>query len=223
MEELQRTPMKANARIYEVLRTMLLRGQLAPGTAIGFRQIAEQLNTSVMPVREAVHRLVAEGALEIRDNRRLYIPEMDQARFEQLMRVRLLLEPDAARLALPHIDSALLKRIRLEDEIIGEALETKNFASYMTGNYQFHFLIYRASHSRVFVNLIESLWLQFAPYMRLVYERYGSSDLPDQHAAACEAIGLRDENRLMQAIREDIIDGMSLMGSGVLNPVNPPL
>ncbi|HEX9138730.1 MAG TPA: GntR family transcriptional regulator [Steroidobacteraceae bacterium] len=217
MEDLQSSSSKTNSRIYEVLRAMLLKGQLAPGTAIGFRQIAEQLSTSVMPVREAVHRLVAEGALEIRPNRRLYIPEMTQHRFEQLMRARILLEPDAARQALPHIDSALLKRIRLEDEIIGEALETKNFANYMTGNYQFHFLIYRASHSRVFVNLIESIWLQFAPYMRWVYENYGGSDLADQHQAACEAISARDEQRLMQAIREDIIDGMSLLGSGVLH------
>ena len=34
---------------------------------------------------------------------------------------------------------------------------------------------------------------------------------------ACEAISARDEQRLMQAIREDIIDGMSLLGSGVLH------
>ncbi|MDE1924261.1 MAG: hypothetical protein KGI55_12590, partial [Gammaproteobacteria bacterium] len=60
--------------------------------------------------------------------------------------------------------------------------------------------------------LIEILWLQFGPYMRVVYGRVGTANLVDQHAVAMQAIGERDGGKLRAAILADIRDGMGLIG-----------
>ncbi len=63
-------------------------------------------------MRDALSRLAAEGAVEIRSSGGSSCPAMTEERFEDLLRCRLLLEPEAAVLALPHIDSARLKKLR---------------------------------------------------------------------------------------------------------------
>jgi DNA-binding GntR family transcriptional regulator len=57
-------------------------------------------------VRDALSRLSAEGAVSIRSKRRVRVPEMTSERFDDLLRCRLLLEPEAAALALPHLTPA---------------------------------------------------------------------------------------------------------------------
>jgi DNA-binding GntR family transcriptional regulator len=60
--------------------------------------------------------------------------------------------------------------------------------------------------------LIETLWLQFGPHMRVVYGRFGTANLVDQHQVALRAIRERSATRLKRAIRADIRDGMGLIG-----------
>ena len=60
--------------------------------------------------------------------------------------------------------------------------------------------------------LIETLWLQFGPFMRTVYSDYGAANLIDQHRLALDAIEADDTEGLRQAIASDIVDGMGLIG-----------
>jgi DNA-binding GntR family transcriptional regulator len=55
-------------RAYEALRSQILSGQLAPGTRLNLRDVAEQLGISVTPARDAALRLAAEGLVEGRDS-----------------------------------------------------------------------------------------------------------------------------------------------------------
>ena len=87
---------------------------------------------------------------------------------------------------------------------------------YMEANHAFHFAIYRAATSTVLVPLIESLWLQFGPFMRLVYEHVDLTTLVDQHERAIAAIAARDAADLRAAIEADIGDGMSIIGRTAL-------
>ena len=83
-------------------------------------------------------------------------------------------------------------------------------------NHAFHFAIYRAVPSTVLVPLIEALWLQFGPFMRLVYQQFDMNGVVDQHEMAIRAIELRDAARLRGAIEADIGDGMSIIGKAAL-------
>ena len=74
--------------VYRDIRELLLAGQVAPGEKFTLRGLAEAVGTSPMPVREAVGRLSAEGALEILANRAIRVPIMTRERFEELTVIR---------------------------------------------------------------------------------------------------------------------------------------
>ena len=198
------------------LRQALLTGRIVPGRALTLRGLAATLGTSPMPVREAIRALAAEHALEIQANGRVIVPTMTPSRFDDLMRARLLLEPEVAALALPRLDRAAVKALTGIDDALDRCLETGDVENYMQFNHDFHFAIYRAADAPVLLPLIESLWLQFGPFMRTVYGRVGTITLVDQHKEAIAAIARRDEAGLREAIRNDILDGMRLIGSADL-------
>lgn len=207
-----------HASIYQELRRRLFTGKITPGLGLSTRMLAAELNVSQMPVRDALSRLSAEGAIEIRSKRRIQVPPMTAARFNDLLQCRLLLEPRAARDALPFIDSARLDALKKIDAQLDAALSAGNVAAYMENNFAFHFTMYRATGRKTITQLIETLWLQFGPYMRVVYGRVGTASLEDQHALAIKAIENKDADALERAIASDIGDGMGLIGRNGLDP-----
>jgi DNA-binding GntR family transcriptional regulator len=170
------------------------------------------MGVSQTPVRDALSRLAAEGAVEIRSKRRVLVPPMTPERFDDLLRCRLLLEPEAAVRALPYIDAARLRRLREIDAALDRSIVEGDPDAYVHANHDFHFTLYSAQSGRTLLQLIETLWLQFGPFMRLVYGRLNSAHLHDQHQAAITAIAAGDANALRAAIAEDIADGMGLIG-----------
>lgn len=73
-------------RLYQRLREDLLAGRFQPGERLKIRDLANQWGTSPMPVRAALQRLVAEGALEGEAQRSLRVPLMTRERFLQILR-----------------------------------------------------------------------------------------------------------------------------------------
>jgi len=201
-----------HASVYEELRRRMITGKLVPGGGLSTRGLALELGVSQMPVRDALSRLAAEGAIQIRSKRRIEIPPMTEERFTDLLECRLMLEPEAAVQALPHANPALIKRLREIDAIMDSAIENGDVIAYMECNFEFHFTLYRAHNRQTLNRLIETLWLQFGPFMRVVYGRYGTANLVDQHRIAIDAIEARDADALRRAIASDISDGMGLIG-----------
>ena len=94
---------------------------------------------------------------------------------------------------------------------------------YMAGNFNFHFAIYTQAGADTLLALTESVWLQFAPFMRFAYGRVGTAKLIDQHVLAREAIRRGDAKMLAAAISEDIMQGMRFIGEEALNGGPAPI
>ena len=201
-----------HASIYEDLRRRMITGKIVPGVGLSTRGLALELGVSQMPVRDALSRLAAEGAVAIRSKRKIEVPPMNPERFTDLLDCRLLLEPEAAVQALPHITLAKMKQLREIDAALDTAMENGDVIAYMEKNFEFHFALYRANNRPTLNRLIETLWLQFGPFMRVVYGRYGTANLVDQHRVALDAIEAGDADALRKAIAGDIADGMGLIG-----------
>jgi len=206
-----------HASVYEELRRRLITGKIVPGVGLSTRGLALQMGVSQMPVREALGRLSAEGAVLIRSKRKIETPPMTRERFTDLLECRLLLEPEAAALALPHMDAAALAMLRRKDAALDHAIAAGDVISYMECNAAFHFSLYQLNARPTLNRLIEALWLQFGPFMRTVYESYGAANLVDQHRLALDAADARDPAALRAAIAADIADGMGLIGRGWLH------
>ena len=66
-----------HASIYEELRRRLVTGKIVPGVGLSTRGLAAELGVSQMPVRDALSRLAADGAVEIRSKRKIIVPPMN--------------------------------------------------------------------------------------------------------------------------------------------------
>ena len=199
--------------VYSTLRQAVMLGQLPPGRAVTIREMAALMDVSPMPVREALRQLGAEGALEIQGNRRVMVPRMTAMKFSELVEARIALESHAAGQALPYIDSPRLAQMRILDEQIDTAEADGDAESVMRLNQDFHRLIYTANPHQVTMPLIESLWLQLAPFMRVAAGFLDEYYQVDRHHEAMEAIEKRDAIALKLAVAADIRDGCAFASS----------
>ncbi|MEE8295517.1 MAG: GntR family transcriptional regulator [Sphingomonadales bacterium] len=207
----------AHEETYRTLYYAIITGRFEPGKVLTIRGLAEQLGCSPMPVREAVRRLVALGALEMRSTRRISVAPITEEKFNEIWSARTMLEPEIAARAMVNVDKELIRELERIDNEIAEAMEKGDPDSYTLKNWEFHFTLYRAANCPIFLRLIESVWLQFGPFMRMVTGRLGTSLLVDQHEMAVEALKKKDEAALREAIRLDIQDGMQRIGSDFQN------
>ena len=212
-------PRTQQERVYARLREAILSGQFIPGRPVTLRGVAEMLDVSPMPVREALRRLTAERALELLPNRRVAVPVMSLAKLEEICDARVALETAAAERALGAIGAKELRLLREIDDGINRAIDQHDTLAYIRGNYRFHFTLYSYGESEVTIPLIESLWLQTAPFMRLVLDRYGLGDSPDRHQQALDAIERNSSSGLRRAIELDIQEGPGGIGQAELDAV----
>src|SRR5262249_1502974 len=144
-----------NLKVYDWLRDAIVAGHFKPGDTLSTRQFADALGVSQMPVREAFHRLVAEGALENRSNRTIGLPMLNLPEFNEISEIRVVLEGLAAKKAAAHLDAgecSLLSQLAREME--STPLDQNN-GDYLRLNREFHFTIYRGARSPELVRLIE--------------------------------------------------------------------
>ncbi len=197
--------------VYMALCDAILRGKFVPGVSVTLRGLAKQLGVSPMPVREAIRRLVAEGALEVLSNRRVSVAPMNKIRLDELLHARLSLEPSLAVAALCNMSVENVTLLSSIDKSINHCILQGNIEDYIYLNQQFHFGIYKYAYSPVLMPLVKSLWLQFAPFSRIVFGRVGTKDLNDYHADALIGILNKDEVAVSAAISSDITEGMSIL------------
>lgn len=193
-------------RVYAELKTLLMQGRFQPGQALKIAELAAAFGTSHQPVREAIRQLVAERALDAAANRSARVPEWDRARLDDLRKARLAIEGLAAELAASRAtgtDVAKLARI-LDAEIAAD--DAARVEASVAQNREFHFTLYRLSGSAVLLPIIESLWLQFGPYIRRCAEFFDGREGrgAKHHTEALRALRQRDPAKVRRAIERDI-------------------
>jgi DNA-binding GntR family transcriptional regulator len=210
-------------RIYEDLRELLLAGQVLPGQKLTLKSLADALGTSQMPVREAVRRLAAEGAIEILPNKGMRVPLMTKDKFRELLQIRLALEglavEQAARLVT---DQELIEINAIHDRL---ASETRRQASDLTDlgeviqlNKQLHFAIYRAARMPSLVGLIETIWLQVGPVLnfdiRGKSSRYSEAPALGHHAGMVDGMNRRAPVQARAGLSGDLMSAAEIILAG---------
>ncbi len=202
----------ANLQVYDQVRQAISSGRFMPGDGLSTRQFAEALDVSQIPVREAFHRLVAEGALENRPNRTIGLPQIGRRVFSELTEIRLSLEGMATEKANENLtgkELAKLRKLLTEMEV---AAETDNHIRYLEANRQFHFLIYQASGSQTLVTMIDQLWLRVGPVLNWSAKRRDSVlDSKTSHSDAVAALESGDAAGARTAIERDLKDAAEIV------------
>jgi len=200
---------KTHQWVYQLLRNNLLCGRIKPGNPLTIRGLAQILEVSPMPVREALHRLACEGAVEVKNNRRVIVPAMTPEKFRELCDLRILLETHAAEGALPYVTADNIKALERIDAQIDEAVESNDVDYISLHNQAFHRCLYQANPFQISIPLIESLWLQLGPFSRIAISKLEKVYLVDRHVEALQALRERNLFGLRRAIEADIRDGIA--------------
>jgi DNA-binding GntR family transcriptional regulator len=193
---------------YMRLRDMVLFGQLEPGQPVTIQGLCAGLDAGMTPVREAIRRLTAEAALTPQGNRRVSVPILSRADVDQLAFARLAIEPHLVERAAKRVTPALTARLTALDVQVDRAIAAGQISDYLESNHAFHFALYEASEAPVLVDMARALWLRFGPSLRVVCTRYGAGVLLDRHNEALVAMRAGDVAGLVQAMRDDISDGI---------------
>jgi len=196
---------------------MLMGGHVVPGQKLPLRPLAEEFNTSLMPVRDALNRLVADGALELSNSRTIRVPNMTDERLIELHEIRRSLEGLAAEFATPNLPNSAIDRVQQLIDEMAQALGEDNYDDYIRNHYSFHFTIYGASDRPTLVSMIDMLWLQVGPWFRQAIERANSvRENPNSgHEKIVAALRARDAKAARLCIEEDVFAGIEYLRFGV--------
>lgn len=193
---------------YSRLRDMILYGHLAPGAPVTIQGLIGDLGAGMTPVREAIRRLTAEGALLPQGNRRVAVPQLSAEMLDQVAFARLAIEPRLAALAATRLTPAQVDRMQAIDAKVNAAIEGGKLTDYLAANHAFHFALYEVADAPVLLDLARSLWLRAGPSLRAVIHRYGRETTPDLHQEALAAMRAGDPQALAEAIKRDIQQGV---------------
>jgi DNA-binding GntR family transcriptional regulator len=191
-------------QVTQSVRSALMNGHFQPGQAVTVKSITEMLGASVMPAREAMNRLIAEGALELRANRTVIVPVLSRHEFDELTDLRCHVEGLAAEQAADRSGPAHIARLREIDRAMRAGGRRGDADAYLDGNFQFHFVIYRLGASAFMLSLIEKLWLRVGPLIRSCFNDTGFSDSRRHHAQIIASLACGDAAGLRAAIVADI-------------------
>lgn len=196
--------------VYLQLRDLLLYGRAMPGEQLSLRTIAEALGVSVMPVREAVHRLVAEQALELTANRTLRVPMLTVSQFREITSIRVNLEGLATEQAARRLDETGYQAIEAQHLRFSREISSKrpDKSRLIAFNKDLHFAIYGHAGMPMLMQMIESLWIRIGPILnydlRLGSSRVASRVPDDHHTRLVDALKRHDATIAIEALRDDI-------------------
>ncbi|MFE4452133.1 GntR family transcriptional regulator [Streptomyces sp. NPDC056796] len=154
---------------YAELRGRILSGSLRAGSRIAQSELAESLNMSITPLREAIRRLSSEGLVDLDTHRDVRVSPMSSEEARQLLEVRLSLDPTAAELAATRRTAEDIAAMRAAvEDLLPVTRQWGEDA--LTAHRAFHQALYRASHNDVLIRLLDDLWDKSDRYRRLGLE-----------------------------------------------------
>ncbi len=188
---------------YERLRADIRDGTLSPGSRVREKDVAERLEISRTPVREALRRLEADGFLTFEPHRGMVVVQLDHQSIMELYAMREVLEGTAAALAARHASEAeiaiLCEMLNREAEI---AAHPDQLAAH---NVQFHQILFRAAHNRYLLKTANALRDSMALMRGTTMTVAGRADSAlDEHTALATAIQARDATGAEAAARAHI-------------------
>lgn len=155
-------PVSRTDLVIDALRKAILGGVLAPGEPLVERVLAAKLGVSKTPVREALRSLEASGLLESYPSRGVVVRQVNAKLVEDLYEFRLLLEPDAVRLAVPYQDPAILAQLQQKLDLGRQLGEQGDLTELSRINRSFHEGLYVRSRNRLLKSALDGMRDQLA-------------------------------------------------------------
>jgi len=194
-------------KAYHAIRGLIVSLELAPGAVIDERALIERLGIGRTPVREALRRLAQERLVEVYPRRGMFVTGVDVRELARLSEVRVVLEPEAARLAAERATEAdRVELTALIDELDAGGNELMGLDE------RIHRAVYRAAHNDLLEATLEQYYVLATRIWSIAlghaYEAraHEIEEAVEAHRTLLEAINDGDGERAAETMRAHVQD-----------------
>lgn len=196
----RRPPSTVDA-IAELLREAIIRGDLPQGMPLRQERIAQKFGISKIPLREALAKLDSGGFVTTHPRRGVFVSEVSAERIEEIFQLRLSIEPDLLRFAVPRMTAADFAAV----EAVIEKFDTAETSRIGEINWELHRALYAASGRELSLQILGNLYLHVDRYVRLhmgMIDKQKNSN--DEHRALLDACRRREIVQAVEILRTHI-------------------
>ncbi|NLY90829.1 MAG: GntR family transcriptional regulator [Firmicutes bacterium] len=217
-------PPQNNLLHIEVINAIInaiVSGELKPGDHIVEQHIAQQMQISRAPVREAIRELAAQDIIRLIPRKGAFVAPLDPKNIEGIYLLRSYLEGLAARLAVLRLTEADLNELYLLNYQMGEAALKNNVNTFIDLDLRFHdFICQHCAHPQL-KKMIDGVQLQTKLFMNMSkWHLAAHSELHREmnaHQPLLEALRARNQDEAEMRMREHIIMAGNLLLEYLVN------
>jgi DNA-binding GntR family transcriptional regulator len=197
--------------IYKKLRRSIIMGTRESGERLNVEAIADEYNTSVTPVRDALQMLSHEGLVDIKPRSGYFVKSITLKQLRDLLDVRRVLELTAIeKAALRATEDQIEEMSHVHAGYTGD--DDESYDRYTDENRRFHYLLAKASGNKELAELVGSLHDRLARFM--VMRRAGKT-MESTHEMIIEALRAQD----VEAARQSLLDDIDRAHEAILDSV----
>ena len=193
-------------QVAEFLRERIISGFFARGQKLKQAEIAQMLDLSITPVREALKLLEAQGYVVGSSHRGAVVAPFQVGEAEELYELRLILESRLTRAAARAIDDAGVDALEGLNDEIRAAAERGDHDAARSANFRFHFRLYEMARQPQALHFVRILWAKY-PFDLLTVMPGRQFSVADEHRDILDALQARDVLRVTAAMEEHIESG----------------
>jgi DNA-binding GntR family transcriptional regulator len=200
--------------VRETLRQAILEREIEPGGQININKVAEKLGVSSMPIREALRELEAEGMVTFGFNKRILASQLSRSELYDIYSIRIPLE-----------EIALTKFFNLKDEQSLEDLEALHRQminpriignDWFNLNRAFHMKLYEMSGSKRLFKILQGLWNNTGPYLRIFSDNKKAVDRANkEHGLLLQALRKQNCRQAQRVLRKHLQNGIRTIESSL--------
>jgi DNA-binding GntR family transcriptional regulator len=213
--------------IYAALRERILANDIAPGTRLVMRDVANEYDASDIPVREALRMLERDGLVETTPYRGARVTALTAKEVEETYFIRSHLESIATGLAAERITDAELAQLDVLMEEMRAAVDAGDGPTFSDVNHEFHRTIVAGCGNDMLVELTMDIWQRhsgFQRVFRMVPERIATSQR--EHEGIMAALRDHDAERASKLAllhKQSVRDSVSTLLDEVSEPAPDPV
>jgi DNA-binding GntR family transcriptional regulator len=203
---LESRPQSLNEVVYAELRRQILWGEIVAGSTLSVRRLSEQFRVSPMPVRDAIRRLEAEELVEVTPRSSTRVSLVSPEAVREIAEVRSRLEALAARLAVPNLRAADIRRLRELLRAMQGAATGNDPEAWHQANAEFHRVVIYQSGNRLLIRMTDGLWDRSIRHFsaRVLSQAHFRRLRHREHQRIVQAIVNRDADEVERVWRDHV-------------------
>lgn len=212
-------PPSLTERAVSLLRREILTTRMRPGATLSEAVVAQQLGLGKAPVRAALARLAEEGMVQAVPRRGWTVSLVTIRDIHEVFGLRLLLEPEAARLAAGRVDAELLRRLDAICACGYQPDDEDSTHAFLDANKAFHVALAELSGNGRLARQIDRLLDESTRMLALgLRRRDRTGEMAHEHHALIEALALGHASEAAAIMKQQVAASQAMVLAALTAP-----